>query len=83
MSGTRYESNQTHIVRSGAREGGSSRGEIRMFGEHLDKIATVDRNDHAKCSSIGQIIRELEELASRMDHSQEGVVGQVCLRSWR
>ena len=49
---------------------------FRMFGEHLDGITkTVDRNDHAKCSSIGQIINEqkdirrlVEELASRLDH---------------
>ena len=54
---------------------------FRMFTEHLQGItATVDRNEHAKCSSIAQIINEQEDirrlvegLASRWDHPQENV----------
>ena len=54
---------------------------FRKFTEHLHEItATIDRNDHARCSSIAQIISEqedirrlVEELASRLDHPQENV----------
>ena len=54
---------------------------FRKFTEHLSEItATIDRNDHAKCSSIGKIIHEqedvrrlVEELANRMDHQQASV----------
>ena len=46
----------------------------------MDVYPIVDRNDHAKCASIEQIINEQEdfrrlvnELASRLDHPQENV----------
>ena len=52
---------------------------FQMLTEHLHGItATIDRNEHAKCSSTVQIINEqkdirrlVEELASRLDHPQE------------
>ena len=36
---------------------------FQMFGEHLHEItAIVDRNDHAKCASVKQIINEQEDI---------------------
>ena len=61
---------------------------FQMLGEHLDGItATVDRNEHAKCASIKQIIHEheevrrlVEELASRLDHPQERVTATQSVK---
>ena len=54
---------------------------FQLLGEHLDGItATVDRNKHAKCASITAVINEqedirrlVEDLAGRLDHSQDRV----------
>ena len=54
---------------------------FRKFTEHIHEITiTIDKNDHAKCSSIAQIIHEqkdirrlFEELGSRLDHPRENV----------
>ena len=52
---------------------------FRKFIEYMtETTATTDKNDLEKCSSIGKIIHEqedvrrlVEELARRLDHTQE------------
>ena len=54
---------------------------FRKFAEYTHEItATIDKNDHEKCSSIGKIIHEqedvrrlVESLARRLDHTRENV----------
>ena len=54
---------------------------FRKFTEFTTQItSTIDKNDHEKCSAIGKIIHEqqdvrrlVEELARRLDHTKEHV----------
>ena len=55
---------------------------FRKFTEFTHEVtATIDRNEHGKCSSIGKTIHEqedvrrlVEELARRLDHTPANVV---------